>query len=110
MNKALNEKNYDLALVGWELSLVPDATNILESIGYEDEKLTNYINSFKKWQLQNLNKRYIQINSKICKWKCIIYEFSYRYDYIVTNRRIEGKISPNSFDIYEGITNLDIAK
>ena len=33
-----------------------------------------------------------------------------RYDYIVTNRRIEGKISPNSFDIYEGITNLDIAK
>ena len=32
MSKALNEKNYDLALVGWELSLAPDATNILKSI------------------------------------------------------------------------------
>ena len=26
---------------------MPDATKILESIGYEDEKLTNYINSLK---------------------------------------------------------------
>ena len=31
-----------------------------------------------------------------------------RNEYIVSNRRIEGEISPNSFDIYEGITNLDI--
>ena len=38
MDNALNEKNYDLALVGWELSLVPDATNIIENIGYKDEK------------------------------------------------------------------------
>ena len=67
MNKALNEKNYDLALVGWELSLVPDATNILESIGYgSTEKLTNYINSLKNATTESRNKRYIQINSKIC--------------------------------------------
>ena len=56
-----------LALVGWELPLVPDATNILESIGYEDEKLTNYINYVKKCNYRISNKRYIQINSKICK-------------------------------------------
>ena len=61
-------------------------------------------------QLQNLNKRYIQINSKICKWNALFMSLVIRYDYIVTNRRIEGKISPNSFDIYEGIINLDIAK
>ena len=31
-------------------------------------------------------------------------------DYIASNRRIEGRISPNSFNIYEGITNLNISK
>ena len=43
----MSEGNYDIALVGWELSSIPDATNILNNIGYEDEKLTNYINSLK---------------------------------------------------------------
>ena len=47
------KKNYDLALVGWELSLVPDATNIIENIGYKDGKLNNYVNSL-KMQLQSL--------------------------------------------------------
>ena len=31
-------------------------------------------------------------------------------DYIVSNNRLEGKIHPNDFDVYEGITNLNIKK
>ena len=31
-----------------------------------------------------------------------------REDYIVSNRRLEGKIFPNDFDVYEGISNLNI--
>lgn len=110
MNKALSEKNYDLALVGWELSLVPDATNILENIGYEDEKLNNYINSLKnattKSQISDIYKsiqKYVNENA-------LFMSLVIRNEYIVSNRRIEGKINPNSFDIYEGITNLDIVQ
>ena len=110
MNKALNEKNYDLALVGWELSLVPDATNILESIGYEDEKLTNYINSLKNATTESQIRDIYKSIQKYVNENALFMNLVIRYDYIVTNRRIEGKISPNSFDIYEGITNLDIAK
>ena len=110
MNKALNEKNYDLALVGWELSLVPDATNILESIGYEDEKLTNYINSLKNATTESQISDIYKSIQKYVNENALFMSLVIRYDYIVTNRRIEGKISPNSFDIYEGITNLDIAK
>ena len=110
MNKALNEKNYDLALVGWELSLVPDATNILESIGYEDEKLTNYINSLKNATTESQISDIYKSIQKYVNENALYMSLVIRYDYIVTNRRIEGKISPNSFDIYEGITNLDIAK
>lgn len=108
IDNALNEKNYDLALVGWELSLVPDATNILENIGYKDEKLNNYVNSLKnattKSQIADIYKsiqKYVNENA-------LFMSLVIRNEYIVSNRRIEGEISPNSFDIYEGITNLDI--
>ena len=110
MDKALNEKNYDLALVGWELSLVPDVTNILESIGYEDEKLTNYINSLKNATTESQISDIYKSIQKYVNENALFMSLVIRDDYIVTNRRIEGKISPNSFDIYEGITNLDIAK
>ena len=110
LSKILNEKNYDLALVGWELSLVPDATNILESIGYEDEKLTNYINSLKNATTESQIRDIYKSIQKYVNENALFMNLVIRYDYIVTNRRIEGKISPNSFDIYEGITNLDIAK
>lgn len=110
MDKALNEKNYDLALVGWELSLVPDVTNILESIGYEDEKLTNYINSLKNATTESQISDIYKSIQKYVNENALFMSLVIRDDYIVSNRRIEGKITPNSFDIYEGITNLDIAK
>ena len=110
MSKALNEKNYDLALVGWELSLAPDATNILESIGYEDERLTNYINSLQNATTESQISPIYKSIQKYVNENALFMSLVIRDDYIVNNRRIEGKISPNSFDIYEGITNLDIAK
>ena len=110
MSKALNEKNYDLALVGWELSLVPDATNILESIGYKDEKLTNYINSLKNATTESQISDIYKSIQKYVNENALFMSLVIRDNYIVSNRRIEGKVSPNSFDIYEGITNLDISK
>lgn len=110
MSKVLNEKNYDLALVGWDLSLVPDATNILENIGYEDEKLTNYINSLKNATTESQISDIYKSIQKYVNENALFMSLVIRDDYIVSNRRIEGKINPNSFDIYEGITNLDIAK
>ena len=110
MSKAMNEGHYDIALVGWELSVVPDATNVLNNIGYSDEKLANYIESLRnatsESQIDDIYKsiqRYVNNNA-------LFMSLVITDDYIVTNRRIEGKIVPNSFNIYEGITNLNITK
>lgn len=109
MNKAMNEGNYDMALVGWELSLVPDVTNILNNIGYSDEKLANYIESLKNATSESqINDIYKSIQ-KYVNNNALFMSLVITDDYIVTNRRIEGKIVPNSFNIYEGITNLNIA-
>ena len=75
-----------------------------------DEKLTNYINSLKNATTESQISDIYKSIQKYVNENALFMSLVIRYDYIVTNRRIEGKISPNSFDIYEGITNLDIAK
>ena len=110
IGKALSDKNYDLALIGWELSLIPDVTSILNNIGYEDEKLINYINSLKNATTQSQIKDIYKSIQKYVNENALFMSLVIRENYIVTNRRIEGKIMPNSFDIYEGITNLNISQ
>ena len=110
MSKALNEKKYDLALVGWELSIVPDAINILDNIGYTDEKLTNYINSLKNATTESQIRDIYKSIQKYVNENTLFISLVIKDDYIVSNRRIEGQITPNSFDIYDGISNLNIGK
>lgn len=110
MEKALNEKNYDLALVGWELSVVPDAISIIENSGFKDEQLDNYVASLKNATSQGqILDIYKSIQSYI-KENVAFISLVIRDNYVVTNRRLEGKITPNDFDVYEGITNLNIRK
>lgn len=108
MDKALNEKDYDLALVGWELSVVPDAISIIENSGFNDEQLNKYLASLKnatsQGQIQDIYK---SIQSYI-KENVAFISLVIRDNYVVTNRRLEGKIAPNDFDVYEGISNLNI--
>lgn len=110
MSKSMSEGNYDIALVGWELSSIPDATNILNNIGYEDEKLTNYITSLKSATSESQIKDIYKSIQRYVNNNALFMSLVITDDYIASNRRIEGRISPNSFNIYEGITNLNISK
>ena len=49
-NKALDKKDYDLALIRCELPAVSDATYIIKQLGYDDKQLDKYLNA-----LQNAN-------------------------------------------------------
>lgn len=110
MQSAVVLKDYDLAFVGWELSSVPDVQFIINSIGFSDEKLTNYMNSLK---LATSDSQIKTIYSQIQKYirdKVAFISLVIRDDFLVTNRRLEGKSDPNDFDIYEGIDNYIIKK
>lgn len=105
---AISNKEYDLALIGWELSSVPDITNIIQSIGYTDSKLEGYLSSLKqattKEQISSIYKsiqKYVNDNA-------LFVSLVIRHDYIVSNSRLKGNITPNSFNIYDGISNLDL--
>lgn len=104
--QVLDNKNYDLALVGWELPLVPDATDIITYSGYENEKLTNYLNSLKLSNNTDDTKKIYKSIQKYVNDNVAFISLGITDDYLVANKRIKGNLKPNDFDIYEGIYNL----
>ena len=108
MDAAISEKQYDLAMVGWELSSVPDVRGIIENSGYSDEKLTNYMTSLVNATSENQIRDIYKSIQKHIRDNVAFVSLVIRDDYIVTNKRLDGKILPNDFDVYEGISNLKI--
>jgi peptide/nickel transport system substrate-binding protein len=110
LSNALDKKEYDLALVGWELASVPDATDIINFSGYSDEKLTGYLNSLKSSSNESSTKDIYKSIQKYTRDKVAFISLGIIDDYLVTNKRIEGNLKPNDFDIYEGIYHLNLEK
>lgn len=108
LNKAIDNKEYDVAIVGWELSNIPDATSIIKASGYTDEKLEGYITSLINSTSQSQTKEIYKSLQNYVNNNVLFMSLVIRDDYIVTNNRLEGKILPNDFDVYEGIINLNI--
>lgn len=108
MTKALDSKDYDLALIGCQLPAVSDATYILEELGYKDDKLEKYLKN-----LQNANSedeitdRYKTIQ-KYVRDNAIYISFGILDDYVVLNHRLEGDVYSNDFNVYRGISALKL--
>ncbi len=105
---ALQNKDYDLALIGWELSSIPDISNIIQSIGYTDQKLQGYLSSLKIANSESQIKDIYTATQNYLNSNALYVPLVIRDDYLVYTSRLKGQINPNSFDIYEGISNLDI--
>lgn len=108
--KALNFKEYDLAVVGYSLSSIPDARGILESCNIKDKQLSTYITSLGNSKSEDETKKvYNQIQKYVVEKGSFI-SLGILDNFIVSNKRLEGKIYPNDFDIYKGISNLQMSK
>ncbi|CEN79678.1 ABC transporter substrate-binding protein [Paraclostridium sordellii] len=110
LSEALDKQDYDLALIGWEMSPIPDATDIINYSGYSDEKLTGYLNSLKNSTNVNNTKDIYKSIQKYTRDNVPFISIGISDDYLVTNKRIEGDLRPNDFDIYEGIYHLNLEK
>ena len=110
LKKALDSKDYDLAVVGYSLSSVPDARGILEACGIKDKKLSTFIESLGKSTSESETKKiYNQIQKYVVE-KASFISLGILDDFIVSNKRLKGTINPNEFDIYKGISNLQMSK
>ena len=110
LTTALNSKEYDLAVVGYSLSSVPDARSIIEACNIKDNKLSTYIKLLENSKSEDETKKiYNQIQEYIVEKGSFI-SLGILDNFIVSNKRLEGTINPNDFDIYKGISNLQMSK
>lgn len=110
LTKAIDSKNYDLAVVGYSLSSIPDARDILESCNIKDKEISTYIKSLGNSNSEDETKKiYDQIQKHVAE-KASFISLGILDNFIVSNKRLEGTIHPNDFDIYKGISNLQMSK
>lgn len=110
LTKAIDSKDYDLAVVGYSLSSIPDARGILESCNIKDKELSTYIKSLGNSKSEDETKKiYDQIQKYVAE-KASFISLGILDNFVVSNKRLEGTIHPNDFDIYKGISNLQMSK
>ena len=108
--KAINSKEYDLAIVGYSMSSIPDARDILKACDIKDKKLETYITSLGNCTSQSETKKiYDQIQKYVVEQGSFI-SLGILDNFVVSNKRLKGSIHPNDFDIYKGISNLQMSK
>lgn len=110
LTKALNSKEYDLAVVGYSLSSVPDARSILESCNIKDKQFLTYIKSLENSKSEDETKNIYDKIQKYVVEKGSFISLGILDNFVVSNKRLEGTIHPNDFDIYKGISNLQMSK
>lgn len=110
LTKALNSKEYDLAVVGYSLSSIPDARSILEACDIDDKQLSTYIKSLGNSKSQDETKKIYEQIEKYVVENGSFMSLGILDNFIVSNKRLEGTINPNDFDIYKGVSNLQMTK
>ena len=106
MKKALDEKDYDLALMGCELPAVSDATYVLNQLGYSDKKLDKYLKKLQNATSEDEVKKIYKNIQKYVKEKAIFISFVILDDYVVLNGRLKGNLNSNDFNVYSGINTI----
>lgn len=110
LTKAIDSKDYDLAVVGYSLSSIPDARYILESCNIKDKELSTYIKSLGNSKSEDETKKIYDQIQKYVTEKASFISLGILDNFIVSNKRLEGTIHPNDFDIYKGISNLQMSR
>ncbi|MBU5335270.1 ABC transporter substrate-binding protein [Intestinibacter bartlettii] len=106
MTKALDSKDYDLALIGCQLPAVSDATYVINQLGYQDEKLDKYLKQLQNSTSEENTKNIYKKIQKYVKENAIFISFGILDDYVVLNGRLDGELNSNDFNVYSGINTI----
>lgn len=109
--------NFDIVLIGWELSKVPDLSFAFHSregqnnfINYENKKLDNLlVDAFRANTRDEKKKIYDEIQKVLFEDLPYVGLF-FRNNGVLVDRRIMGDINPHSFNLYNNIDKWFIPK
>lgn len=106
MQKALTNKSYDMALTGWQLSSIPDITEIMKNMVPSDSKLNSYLAEIENASTEDEIRNIYSKIEKYCIDNALFISIGIKDNYMVTNNRFKMNMYLNDFDQYRGIENF----
>lgn len=117
LNEKISSGEFDIALLGWQLSLIPDFNEFFHSSRIGQNNIINYNNEGMDSLLLNAEDYYLE-ESKISVYKDlqnhIIDDLPYvslffRNKAMLIDTKIRGELTPNIFNPYKGLERCFIA-
>lgn len=112
LTNAINSKDYDLALLGWTLPIVPDPSfNFYNDFtNYNDDNVNILIQKLissnsEPEKIQNYNDLEKYVGNNIPFISLLIKDKD-----LVLNNKIKGKLDSNEFNIYNGFENIYVGE
>lgn len=108
--KKIEKKDYDLALMTWKMPIYPQIINyyyLQNDFNIKNNSLTlasnNYLNSNKETYLNDYKILQKNIVENLFNVGLLIKSNS-----LIIDKNIKGSLNPSSFNIYNGIENIDL--
>ena len=103
MQKSLRNKSYDLAITGWQISSIPDITEVMRNIVYNDYELNKKLESIKNASNEEEVKKIYADIEKYCIDKALFISIGVKDNYMIVNKRLKTDSYLNDYDQYRGI-------
>ena len=103
MQKSLRNRSYDLAVTGWQISSIPDITEIMRYIVPNDSGLNKKLSEIKNASNEEQIKKIYADIEKYCIDKALFISIGVKDNYMIVNKRLKTENYLNDYDQYRGI-------
>lgn len=103
MQKSLQNKSYDLAITGWQISSVPNITEIMRGMVPNDSGLNSKLDELKNATNEDDVKRIYADIEKYCIDKALFMSIGIKNNYMIINKRLNTNHYLNDYDQYRGM-------
>lgn len=113
----MKKGNFDIALLGWKTSVIPNMAYMFHSskvnetnfINYEDEAMDQILETSLSSSLDNKKQVYKNLQEYILEDLPYVSLF-YKNQALLVDAKIKGELNPNFFNLYEGLEKCFIIK
>ena len=110
MQKSLANRSYDLAVTGWQISSIPNITEIMKAICPNDVGLNERLGKIQgATSEEDIKKIYADIE-KYCIDNTLFISIGVKDNYMIINKRLKTDLYMNDYDQYRGIEMVTPSK
>lgn len=110
MQKSLANRSYDLAVTGWQISSIPNITEIMKAICPNDAGLNERLGKIQgATSEEDIKKIYADIE-KYCIDNALFISIGVKDNYMIINKRLKTDLYMNDYNQYRGIEMVTPSK